>query len=84
MTDNPLDELRADIIRGVLSPDVIWRKFDAFEAAHPGLRDFTYHCPNCERAGAFDGELVSYWWGAKGVCSSIVLCPACAKEATDG
>ena len=56
---------------------------DAFEAAHPGLRDFTAACPNCGRAYDPPGEIVTYWWGGKGACSSIVLCLACAKEARD-
>jgi hypothetical protein len=83
--NGPLDELRAKAkfvhVYGRLTHVLLVEDLDAFEAEHLCLRDFTMHCPNCARAYIPPGELVTYWWGRKGACSSVVLCPDCAAEA---
>ena len=90
---NPLDELREKLViareewpketcggerNGI---DDALEVLAEFEREHPGLKDFTHHCQNCGRPYAPPGGIVYYWWGNKGACSCVVLCPDCAKEA---
>lgn len=71
-----LDELRESItalfLNGVADTGTVRAVFDAFEALHPGLVDYSYQCPSC-------GEM------QHGLPCGIEMlpnvCPACAKEA---
>lgn len=71
-----LDELRELCLRRSAVPadmTLSLNDLDAFEAAHPGLKDSTTYCVECRAPFApddFTGFLVG-------------LCPACAKEAND-
>ena len=99
---NVLDELRDRLYghltgAGWLAEKYLTEDLRAFEAAHPGLKDFTVMCCNC--GCLFDDD--DAWWapelfmgekeaeqvfGCQGDgldgWSGVHLCPVCAKEAT--
>lgn len=80
-----LDGIGSDYCRDSVARE-LFRRIDAFEAAHPGLVDLTRTCPEC---GVHYPEHVEFSLSCyvNGRCRGVPpdnipkwVCPACAKE----
>jgi hypothetical protein len=90
----PLDELREAlrrvmdewILSGGISTGEMYDAINSFEEAHPGLVDYTVPCHRCGSPCSGAERESVYQNGAPGKPNFIAMavCPACAKEATDG
>jgi len=90
-----LDELRERLISETRTccDHLVTAAFDAFEAAHPGLADYTGRCCNCGAPlDPEDGDVLYLMDVLEPPCPAMrycafedwhlhYLCPECAKEA---